>query len=73
MIGQYVARFSGQNPTRRSRRITKWHHVESTIADRVVVSCREMAMQTKSGSLIAVQAAELEGPTNEEVVCETCL
>lgn len=72
MIGQYVARFVGQAPTLDSRRLTKWHRVESTIAGRVVVACREMDHVTSRGRLLQVEPAYVETQVAEEDVCERC-
>lgn len=62
MIGLWIARFTG------SRRITRWHLVESEIADRKVTKCgRQM------GTIDGTSVAPLVAPPSTGVACTPCL
>lgn len=64
MIGLWVARFADDGY---GNRLTKWHLVESEIADRKVTKCgRQMGERT--GTVLA----PLVAPPTSDVACKAC-
>lgn len=65
--GQFVARFF-YPLVGAARRVTRWHYVDSEVADRAVTYCgREMKTKLRSGRL-DFAAGLAEG----ESLCESC-
>lgn len=69
MIGAWVARFRPDSTSRR----TRWHLVESEVAERVVTRCgREMNLRQRGGEL-RPQSAVADAPVLGDDRCHYCL